>query len=228
MHLIVPPLPFKMGALEPYVSRRTLVAHYGRHHVAYVETARRLVRDTPLEAASLDALVRESARLEQRQLLNAAAQAWNHSFYWLSIDPHGGGEAKGLIAELIEASFGTQAAFRDQFLTQASEHLGSGWAWLVFDGDGLKIATTSNAGTALLSSAAPLLTVDLWEHAYYLDYQHRRADYLKAFMTLLVNWTFASANLVAAQRTGHQRRPRWESSAPTIADEIAIAAGAHR
>lgn len=196
--MILPQLPYAMDALEPHLSRRTLAAHYGRHHAAYVDKTRKLIEGTPLESESLEAVVKNSGEQENANLFNAAAQAWNHAFYWSSMAPSGGGEAKGAIAESIEASFDSQSAFRQEFIAKAGDHFGSGWVWLVLDGERLRIVTTANAGTPLVSTHTPLLTIDVWEHAYYLDYQHRRLDYISAFMSHLVNWDFANAHLAAA------------------------------
>jgi Fe-Mn family superoxide dismutase len=139
-------------------------------------------------------VVRSSAS-QEKALFNAAAQAWNHGFYWQSMRPGGGGEAKGAIASLIEESFGSQRAFSQQFITAAGDQFGSGWAWLVLGKDRLHIAATSNAETPLTTTQVPLLTLDVWEHAYYLDYQHRRLDYVAAYLGHLINWDFANQNL---------------------------------
>ena len=194
MSITQPPLPYPLNALEPRISKRTLAAHYGYHHAGYVAKTRSLVQHTPLEAASLEEIVLASAQ-QDRVLFNAAAQAWNHGFYWQSMRHGGGGEASGAVAELIEESFGSQRVFSQQFVTAAGDHFGSGWAWLVLDGERLRIIATSNAETPLTSTQAPLLTIDLWEHAYYLDYQQRRLDYIAAFIGHLINWDFANQNL---------------------------------
>lgn len=195
MNLSLPALPYALDALEPYVSRHTLATHYGRHHAAYVEKTRRLVQHTSLESASLEEIVRASAQRHDRSLFNAAAQAWNHAFLWKCMRPGGGGEAHGRVAELIEEGFGSQGAFGQEFVTVAGDHFGSGWAWLVLDGDRLRITATLNAETPLTTVRLPILTVDLWEHAYYLDYQQRRMDYIAAFLGHLVDWEFANHNL---------------------------------
>jgi len=196
VELTLPPLPYAIDALEPYMSRRTLAAHHGHHHAAYVAKARQLVQRSPMESLSLEALVRASAT-QDRRLFNAAAQAWNHTFFWESMRPGGGGPAVGLIAEHIERSFGNQSTFKQQFVTAASDHFGSGWIWLVLDRDELKLVSTSNAETPLVGGAVPLLTLDVWEHAYYLDYEHRRMDYIAAFLGHLVNWDAVNQRLQA-------------------------------
>jgi superoxide dismutase, Fe-Mn family len=203
MSLTLPPLPYANDALEPYISRRTLAVHHGNHHAAYVAKTRALVQRTALESASLEEIVRSSAPRD-KALFNAAAQAWNHEFYWKSMRRSGGGEAKGAIAGLIEDSFGSQKAFSQHFITAAGDQFGSGWAWLVLDEGRLRIAATSNAETPLTTAQVPLLTIDVWEHAYYLDYQHRRLDYIAAFLARLINWDFANENLVRSLTEGDE------------------------
>ena len=200
----LPPLPYALDALEPYISRRTLSAHHGNHHAAYVERTRVLTQRTPLESAPLEEIVLASAS-QGSALFNAAAQAWNHAFYWNSLSPGGGGEAQGPIAERIEECFGTQRAFSQQFVTAAGDQFGSGWVWLVLDAGRLRITATSNADTPLVTPVVPLLTLDVWEHAYYLDYQHRRLEYIAAFLAHLVNWDFANRALAAAEKSAAHR-----------------------
>ena len=197
MSLTLPLLPYALDALEPYISRRTLAAHHGNHHAAYVEKTRVLAQRTPLEDSSLEDVVRASAA-QGGALFNAAAEAWNHAFYWNSLRPGGGGDAKGAIAQRIEECFGSQRAFSQQFVTTAGDQFGSGWVWVVLDAGRLRIIATCNADTPLVTPAAALLTFDVWEHAYYLDYQHRRLDYIAAFLAHLVNWDFANCQLAAA------------------------------
>jgi len=214
MSLTLPPLPYALDALEPHISRRTLTAHHGYHHAAYVDKARALVRGTPLESASLEEIIRSSTEPRQKALFNAAAQAWNHAFYWRSMRPGGGGEASGAIAQLIGDGFGSQRAFSQEFVTAASDQFGSGWAWLVLDEDRLRIISTSNAETPLITTQVPLLTIDVWEHAYYLDFQQRRLDYIAAYLANLVDWDFANQNLSAAKRTRAPIPRQRESTAP--------------
>jgi len=209
MSLSLPPLPYALDALEPYLSRRTLSVHHGNHHAAYVAKTAALVKGTPLETAPLEDIVRAAAGSEQNcALFNAAAQAWNHEFFWHSMRPGGGKDATGAVAQLIEESFGSQQAFRQQFVAAAGDHFGSGWVWLVLEAGRLRIMTTANAETPLTTAAYPLLTLDVWEHAYYLDYQHRRLDYIAAFLGNLINWDFANERLATA---------RGESSAASAA-----------
>ena len=197
MSITLPALPYALDALEPHLSRHTLAAHHGHHHAAYVAKTRALIQGTPLESASLEDIVRSSAE-HDRALFNAAAQAWNHAFYWTSMTPGGGGEAHGQIAQLIEEGFDSQQAFNRQFVAAAGDQFGSGWVWLVLDGERLRLTATSNAETPLVTTAVALLTIDVWEHAYYLDYQHRRLDYIAAFLGHLADWNFANEKLAQA------------------------------
>ncbi|MGH7128653.1 MAG: superoxide dismutase [Planctomycetaceae bacterium] len=201
MSLTLPPLPYALDALEPHISRLTLSLHHGRHHAAYVEKMRQLVQGTPLASATLERIVRDSSAHADRSLFNAAAQAWNHEFYWNSMCPGGGGKARGAIAALVRESFGGHHAFCQAFIRSATEQFGSGWAWLVLDGERLRITTTSNADTPLTSALTPLLAIDVWEHAYYPDYQNRRIDYVAASLSHLLNWDFANFNLEAVVHT---------------------------
>lgn len=201
MSIELPPLPYSLDALEPHLSRRTLAAHHGHHHAAYVAKTRALIQGTPLESSSLENVVRSSAEAGGA-LFNASAQAWNHDFLWRSMRPGGGGEATGAIAESIEQSFGSQKAFSQKFIAAAGDRFGSGWAWLVLEEGRLEITSTPNAETPLVTTARPLLTLDVWEHAYYLDYQHRRLDYIAAFLAHLVDWDCVNRRLAAGQVSG--------------------------
>lgn len=209
MNIVLPALPYALDALEPHISRRTLAAHHGHHHADYVEKTRALVKDTPLESATLEEVVHAAAEQDDDKLFNAAAQAWNHDFYWRSLRPGGGGDAHGDVAQLIEEGFGSQKAFRRAFAAIAGEQFGSGWAWLVLDEGRLEILNTPDAGTPLNSMQLPLLCIDLWEHAYYLDYEHRRADYVAAVVGNLLNWDFANANLARAQSDATSAAASW-------------------
>ena len=202
MSITLPTLPYALDALEPHLSRRTLAVHHGNHHAAYVAKTRALIQRTPLEFASLEDIVLSPSAEQDKALFNASAQAWNHEFYWQSMRPGGGGEARGAIAELIEESFGTPRAFSQQFVTLAGDQFGSGWAWLVLENGRVRIIATSNAETPLTTPQVPLLTIDVWEHAYYLDYQQRRLDYIAAFLGHLVNWDFANQNLARQLAAG--------------------------
>ena len=198
MILRLPALPYALDALEPHISRRTMVAHYTRHHAGYVDKTRALVQGTSLERATLGEIVKASAHGEPR-LFNAAAQAWNHEFFWNSMQPDGGGEPHGLIADQIERTFGSQAAFKEQFITAAMELFGSGWVWLIQDEGKLRITTTGNAGTPMVDNKVPLLTLDVWEHSYYLDYEHQRLQYVTAFLAHLVDWEAANRRMRGAR-----------------------------
>jgi superoxide dismutase, Fe-Mn family len=209
MNIVLPALPYALDALEPHISRRTLSAHHGHHHADYVEKTRALVKDSPLESAPLEEVVLAATEHEDFTLFNAAAQAWNHDFYWRSLRPGGGGDAHGDVAQLIEAGFGSQKAFRRALAATAGEQFGSGWAWLLLDEGRLEILNTPNAGTPLTSTQLPLLCIDLWEHAYYPDYEHRRPDYVAAVVGNLLNWDFANENLARAQASGTGTADSW-------------------
>lgn len=189
----LPELPYAKDALAPHISAETLEYHYGKHHNAYVTNLNKLVADTPFANQSLEKIITESSG----GIFNNAAQTWNHTFYWHCLSPQGGGEPGGKLADEINQAFGSFAAFQEQFTQTAITTFGSGWAWLVRDKDHkLKIISTSNAGCPLTTGATPLLTCDVWEHAYYIDYRNARPDYIKAFWSL-VNWDFV-ANHAAA------------------------------
>ncbi len=186
------PLPYEMNALEPHISARTLEFHYGKHHQTYLDKLQGLIKDDPLADQSLEEIIRHSSG----GVFNNAAQVWNHSFYWNSMAPDGGGEPEGELARLISSEFGSIDDFKEKFSTAAKGAFGSGWAWLVVTPDKrLQIVTTSNADNPLCQDHTPLLTLDVWEHAYYLDYQNKRPDYVQAFLEHLVNWQFAQENL---------------------------------
>lgn len=192
----LPALPYAHNALEPHITARTLDFHHGKHHNAYVVNLNNLIKDTPLASAPLEQIIRETAGdAERAGIFNNAAQVWNHTFYWNGMTPQGGGAPTGKLAAAIDEAFGGYAAFREQFKTAAVTQFGSGWAWLVADGGALKIVKTGNADTPIAHGQTPLITCDVWEHAYYLDYQNRRPDYVDAFLDHLVNWEFAAANL---------------------------------
>ena len=198
----LPPLPYAGDALEPHISARTLSFHHGKHHKAYVDKTNELIEGTALEKLSLVDLIRAAAKDRDKQaLFNNAAQMWNHDFYWRSMSPAGGGAPKGPLAQRIERDFGSLEKFKDAFKAEAVGQFGSGYCWLVLGADGkLAITTTANAETPVADrTQVPLLTTDIWEHSYYLDYQNRRPVYLDAFLEHLVNWDFAAANLEAAE-----------------------------
>lgn len=205
MKLALPPLPYAYDALEPHISRTTLEIHHGKHHAAYVEKAQALAKQLRMADRPLETIVLESASHDSRRaLFDSAAQAWNHAFYWRSLAPRGGGAPRGDLVERIEADFGSYQSFAERLTSAALGQFGSGWAWLVLDGDKLAITSSANAETPLVGGSTPLLTIDVWEHAYYLDYQNRRADYVAAVLKHLINWDFANGNL--ARRQARDRR----------------------
>ena len=191
----LPPLPYAENALEPVISARTIGFHYGKHHQGYVNNLNKLVTGTPLADQPLEAVVKATANPDQTAIFNNAAQVWNHTFYWNSLKPKGGGKPTGALAEMIDKSFGGFEQFKAEFAKAATGQFGSGWAWLVKDGDKLAVVKTGNADNPLVHGQKPLLTVDVWEHAYYLDYQNRRADYVAAIIDKCLNWEFAAQNL---------------------------------
>ncbi len=196
MTVELPPLPFDFDALEPYMSRRTLEFHYGKHHKSFVDAILETIAGTDLERAGLLEIARAAKTRDNVRLFNNAAQAWNHAFFWDSLSARGGGVAFGLHGEWINRSFGGPSGRHTAFKAVATGHFGSGWAWLVIKSDKLAVMSTHDAGTpALEDGITPLLTCDVWEHAYYLDYQNQRSAFIDAFLDKLVNWDFAEANL---------------------------------
>lgn len=191
MAIELPPLPYAQDALEPHISKETIEFHYGKHHNTYVVKLNGLLEGTPDEDKSLEEIVKSSSG----GIFNNAAQVWNHTFYWNCLSPNGGGEPAGALASAINAHFGSVEEFKAQFTDSAVNNFGSGWTWLVQNTDGgLEIVNTSNAATPLSDGVVPLLTVDVWEHAYYIDYRNLRPKYMEAFWAL-VNWDFAEDNL---------------------------------
>ncbi|WP_439107232.1 superoxide dismutase [Fe] [Congregibacter sp.] len=187
----LPALPYEQNALEPHISAETLEYHHGKHHQSYVNKLNGMIAGTELESASLEEVIRQS----EGGMFNNAAQIWNHSFYWECLSPNGGGEPSGPLADAINSAFGSFAEFKEQFSAAAAGNFGSGWTWLVQSTDGtVAISNTSNAGCPLTDDVTPLLTVDVWEHAYYIDYRNARPKYLEAFWSL-VNWEFAASNM---------------------------------
>ena len=191
----LPPLPYAPGALAPTISAETLQLHHGKHHAGYVKKLNELVEGTEWADKTLDEIV---AKAPKGSLFNNAAQHWNHSFYWRSMSPSGGGKATGDLASAIKDEFGSQAELVKQLSEAATTHFGSGWAWLAADKSGkLSVLSTHDADVPQRSKLTPLLTVDVWEHAYYVDYRNVRADYVKGFFAKLANWEFAAQNLAA-------------------------------
>ena len=196
MNISLPDLPFPSSALEPYISEKTLQFHHGKHHKTYVDNTLKLLTGTDLQNATLEEIITKTGKDDKKiSIFNNAAQVWNHSFYWTCLKPGGGGKPSGKIAELIQANFGDYDKFVEQFKNAGLTQFGSGWAWLVLHNKKLEIHKTANAGTPLTFSCKPLLTMDVWEHAYYLDYQNRRADYIAAFIEHLINWDFVNSQI---------------------------------
>lgn len=192
----LPPLPYAENALEPVISAKTISFHYGKHHKAYVDNLNKAVAGTEFAGMPLEKIIVATAgKADKTAIFNNASQAWNHTFYWKSLAPKGGGEVPAALKQKIEASFGTVDACKKELATAATTQFGSGWAWLVLDGDKIKVIKTGNADSPLIKGMKPLLTIDVWEHAYYLDYQNRRPDYVSAVLDKLINWNFAADNL---------------------------------
>jgi Fe-Mn family superoxide dismutase len=203
MTIELPKLPYALDALAPHVSKSTLEFHHGKHHKAYVDKTNELIANTDLAGKSLEEIMRAaSGKKDKIALFNNAAQAWNHNFLWNSMSPQGGGEPRGMLAERITRDLGGYAAFAEAFKKAAVGQFGSGWAWLSLANDKLEISATANADNPLVHGKTPLLTIDVWEHAYYLDYQNRRPDYVARFLENLVNWEFAASNL---QKIGQRK-----------------------
>ncbi len=195
--LTLPPLPYAEDTLEPYISKKTLDFHYNKHHLGYAKNLNEMAKANNLIGLSLEEVIKKTYGDPQFiSVFNAAAQTWNHSFYWASMKKNGGGLPTGTIKDLIDKTFGDFATFKKQFMDAGANLFGSGWVWLVQDKDKtLKIVATGNADLPLVHDQTPLLTCDIWEHAYYLDYQNRRKDYVEVFLDHLVNWEFANQNL---------------------------------
>ncbi|MCT7975148.1 superoxide dismutase [Laspinema olomoucense] len=189
----LPPLPFDYTALEPHVSKSTLEFHHDKHHAAYVNNYNNMVKGTDMESKSIEEVIKATYNdASKAGIFNNAAQAWNHTFYWNCIKPSGGGQPSGELADKIAADFGSFDKFKEEFKTAAATQFGSGWAWLVLDKSTLKVVKTSNAENPLAMGLTPLLTIDVWEHAYYLDYQNKRPDYIDTFISSLINWDFVA------------------------------------
>ena len=193
---VLPPLPYAEDALEPVISTNTLALHHGKHHKGYVDTLNKLVEGTQFADLTLEAVILQtSGRPEQAKIFNNAAQAWNHAFYWHCLAPPGGGSVPATLSSKIKQSFGSVTRLKEEFAQAAIEQFGSGWAWLVIDDNRLKVVKTANGDDPLPKHQRPLLTIDVWEHAYYLDYQNRRADHVRAVLDKIINWEFAASNL---------------------------------
>ena len=193
---VLPPLPYADNALAPVISANTIGFHYGKHHAGYVAKLNELTAGTEFADSTLEDIVKATAgKADKAPIFNNAAQIWNHSFYWNSLRPNGGGEPPAALKQQIDEAFGSVDKLKAELLAAATGQFGSGWAWLVKDGDKLAVMKTPNAEIPLTSGKTPLLTIDVWEHAYYLDYQNLRADYVNAVLAKLINWEFAAKNL---------------------------------
>ena len=196
MAIILTGLPYKMDDLAPYISANTLDFHYGKHHKTYVDNLNKLIAGTDFADKPLEEIIKISAKdAAKTGIFNNAAQVWNHSFYWQCLKKNGGGQPQGAIAAKINSTWGSYDKFAEELKNAGITQFGSGWAWLVLEGSQLKITKTANADTPLAHGQKALLTIDVWEHAYYLDYQNKRADYLAAVIQNLINWDFVNANL---------------------------------
>jgi len=193
----LPPLPYAPDALQPHITAKQFEFHHGKHHQAYITNLNKMVGETPeLQGKSLEELIALSAgKADKAPLFNNAAQHWNHTFFWNSMKPNGGGAMPAALEARIVADFGSVEAFKEEFVKMGVGQFGSGWAWLVLDGGKLKVTKTANADLPMAHGQTALLTCDVWEHAYYIDYQNRRPDFLKAFVDSMANWDFALANL---------------------------------
>ena len=192
---VLPTLPYAENALEPVITAKTMSFHYDKHHKGYVDNLNKFIAGTEYADLPLEKIITSTAgRPEKIAIFNNAAQTWNHTFYWKSLTPKGGGEPPAALKQRIEASFGSVEACKKELATMAVSQFGSGWAWLVLDGGNLKVVKTANADVPLTTGMKPLLTIDVWEHAYYLDYQNRRVDYVNAVLDKLINWEFALQN----------------------------------
>jgi superoxide dismutase, Fe-Mn family len=195
-HILLPPLPYDESALEPVISARTLSFHHGKHHQGYVDTLKDLVAGTEYADLPLEEIISKTVGQEDKtKIFNNAAQVWNHTFFWQCLSPDGGGEPPSELKQKIEESFGSVDDCKKEIANMATTQFGSGWAWLVLDGDTLKAINTPNAHLPLTMDMKALLTIDVWEHAYYLDYQNRRADFVNAVLDKLINWEFALENM---------------------------------
>jgi Fe-Mn family superoxide dismutase len=195
----LPPLPYDKNALAPHISANTLDFHHGKHHQAYVTNLNNLVKDKPLAGHGLEDIITSTfGKADQIGVFNNAAQVWNHTFFWHCMKPGGGGAPSGEVAAAIDASFGSMDKFKEEFKTACVTQFGSGWGWLVADGGKLAVMKTPNAENPMAHGKTALLTCDVWEHAYYLDYQNRRPDFVQAFMDSLINWDFVAENLKKA------------------------------
>ena len=199
MTIVQSPLPYEMNALEPHISAETMDYHYNKHHAGYVSKLNELTEGTAMADMDLESIISKAREQAIPPLLNNALQIWNHAFLWESMSPNGGGKPDGQVLELVERDFGGFEAFAEEFRSSALSQFGSGWTWLVDDHGRLRITSTGNAESPVGTHVTPLLVLDVWEHAYYIDYRNNRKAYVDTFLQSLINWKFAAANLEAAQ-----------------------------
>lgn len=196
------PLPYETDALQPYISDQTLRFHYGKHYTGYVNTSNQLLKESVFQGKSVvDIIALTSGKKKYTAIFNNVSQAYNHAFFWKCLKPEGGGSPSGELAKQIKKSFGSFEVFKEEFIDSAGNCFGSGWVWLVLDGEKMKIITTGNADTPVAHGLKPLLTVDVWEHAYYLDYQNRRTEFVEKVLNHLVDWDFAALQLKGAEKS---------------------------
>ena len=200
MTIKLPTLPYAMDALEPHISTETMEFHYGKHHRGYVDKLNKLIEGTRFEDLPLEQIIISAREQAEIDILNNAAQAWNHAFFWQCLSPKGQSEPVGRIRDLIEDEFGGIDKFKEDFRAAATSQFGSGWTWLVLDSGKLRIMSTTNADSPIGTDMTPLLTLDVWEHAYYLDYRNERARYVDAFLDRLIDWKFALDNVQVAEK----------------------------
>ena len=212
MTIKLPELPYAMDALEPHISAKTMELHYGKHHRGYVDKLNKLIEGTQFEDLPLEQIIVSARDRAEIDILNNAAQAWNHTFFWQSLSPKGQSEPAGRIRDLIEDEFGGIDKFKKEFRTAATSQFGSGWTWLVLDSGKLRIMSTSNADSPIGTHMTPLLTLDVWEHAYYLDYQNERARFVDAFLDKLIDWRFALDNVQVGEKGEQHKKADPKSS----------------
>lgn len=196
MAIAIIDLPYDLDALEPHISKTTMEFHHRKHYTGYVNNVNKMINGSDLETADLETIVKKSHADGNTGLFNNAAQAWNHAFFWQCLRPGGGGEPAGDLKARLDSTFGSFEKFKEEWKKAGAGLFGSGWVWLVLDGDAIKIVQGKNADTPLITGGMALLTMDVWEHAYYLDYQNRRPDFIDTFLNSLVNWEFAGAGLL--------------------------------
>ena len=219
MTIRLPDLPFAYDALEPHMSADTLELHHDKHHRGYVDSLNELLSDSEFSGMSLDEIVQETAdNSDLEPLFNNAAQSWNHAFFWNCLAPDGGGEPSGELLRQIDEDFGGMDSFAERFVAAAEDQFGSGWAWLVLENGRLKVVTTPNATPPTLHGQMPLLTCDVWEHSYYLDFQNRRGDYVKTFLENLANWDFAAEQFTLQGEGGSVAARRFQEAQHDFAE----------